>query len=197
MKLRILPLLMALVIGFSAGAQDKIGKMSVADFNAINAKGNTAVSAVTATGTALSAGDKQLLLKIAAGGQRQLAISQAVLAKATNEQVKLLAQSEVEEQTGVAAKLKEIATAKNVTLPEGPDAAAQQLVTQVNGLSGTAVDAFYLKQGGIKGHELLQATMLSVTAVAKDAALKKLATATLPVIRTHLTVSRQVQATMK
>ncbi len=109
----------------------------------------------------------------------------------------MLAASEVEEQTNVSAKLKEMAAAKGVTLPDAPDAATQALVTQVQGLSGTDVDAFYIREGGIKGHELLQKTMQMVNAKAQDADLKKLATATLPVIRTHLSVSKDERTMMQ
>ena len=205
MKITLLSGITALLIGFTASAQqttqaaqetDRIGKMTVASFNSINAKGNQMVSAITPTNAPLSAADNKLMLKVAAGGQRQLAISQAVLEKVTNPQVKLLANSEVEEQTGVSAKLKEIAAAKGVTLPEGPDSEAQSLVSQVQNLSGAELDAFYVNQSGIKGHELLQATMTTVNSTAKDATLKKLATATLPVIKTHLSVSKDVKSMM-
>jgi putative membrane protein len=196
--------ILALMIGLNANAQadttetnGKIGNMTIEAFNSVNAKGNQTVSAITPTSTALSAADKQLLTKIATGGQRQLAISQAVLANVTNPQVKLLATSEVEEQTGIAAKLKEIATAKGATLPEGPDAAAQQLVTQAQNLKGAELDAFYLDQSGIKGHELLQQTMTTVSTTAKDPTLKELAVGTLPVIRTHLSVSKSIKSMKK
>jgi putative membrane protein len=178
------------------GTVTKVGKMSVAAFNALNEKGSKMVAAIKPTKTALSAADKKLMLQVAAGGQRQLALSQAVLDKVTNPQVKLLAQSEVEEQTGVAAKLKEIADAKNITLPEGPDAAVQAMVGKVDGLSGGDLDAFYINESGVNGHVLLQKTMTTVNANAKDPALKKLAVATLPVIRTHLTISRDMKQTM-
>jgi putative membrane protein len=59
---------------------------------------------------------------------RQLAISQAVLNKATNEQVRMLAQSEVEEQTNLSKKLTEIAQAKGITLPTDLDAQTQTLL---------------------------------------------------------------------
>ncbi|HEX8314317.1 MAG TPA: DUF4142 domain-containing protein, partial [Flavisolibacter sp.] len=71
---------------------------------------------------------------------------------------------------------------------------AQALVSQAQNLSGAELDMFYLNEGGINGHQLLQTTMLTVSKNAKDASLKKLAAATLPVIRTHLTVSKDVKA---
>ncbi len=203
MKRTMFATMAALLLGSVALAQEetmdsltKIGNMPVATFNTLNEKGNKMVAAIQPTKTPLSAADKKLFLQVAAGGQRQLAMSQAVLDKATNPQVKLLAQSQVEEQTGVAAKLKEIATAKGISLPEGPDAAAQALVTKAQNLEEGEVDAFYINESGVKGHELLQKTMVTVNGTAKDPALKKLAAATLPVIRTHLAVSKEVKRMM-
>jgi putative membrane protein len=51
------------------------------------------------------------------GGIRQLAISQAVLDKVTDEEVRMLAQSGVDEQTNIAAKLRQVAAAKGITMP--------------------------------------------------------------------------------
>ena len=169
-----------------------IGKMKVAAFNSLNAKGAAMVSAIKPTKAALSAADNDLLMQVAMGGQKQLVVSQAALSKVTNPQVKLLAQSEVDEQTNVAAKLKEVATAKGVTLPAETNAAADSLLTQMNSLSGAELDAFYVAQSGIKGHQELLATMTTVNKTAKDLALKALAKATLPVIRLHLKVSTDV-----
>ena len=203
MKVKLLAAALILFGSFSVQAQKtsngtgKIGKLSVASFNAINKNGNKMVSAIKPSATPLSDADQQLLMQVAAGGQRQLALSQALLDKVSNRQVKLLAASEVEEQTNLSAKLQEMATAKGITLPADADTAAQGLVSQTEGLSGADADNFYLTEGGIKGHELLQATMQTVLKTATDPALKKLATATLPVIRTHLTVSRDVKGTMK
>lgn len=55
----------------------------------------------------------------------------------------------------------------------------------MNSLSGAELDAFYVAQSGIKGHQELLATMTKVNKTAKDVALKALAKATLPVIRFH------------
>jgi len=181
-----------LTAGAFAQEITKVGNMSVTAFQAANAKGAKAVNAIKPTSTKLSTADAALLTEIATGGQRQLAISKAIVDKATDPQVKLLANSEIEEQTGLSAKLTEIATAKGATLPSGPDAEAQALVAKASGLTGAEADAFYIKESGIKGHEKLQATMTKVLTKTKDATLRSLPVATLPVIRTHLSVARQV-----
>jgi putative membrane protein len=193
-----------LMVGFCASAQQsesnneaksdaRIGNMRQSQFMAINAKGAQMVSAIKPSSKRLSAADKQLFTKVALGGMRQLAVSEAVLASATDEDVRMLAQSEVEEQTGVKAKLEEIAQAKGLTLPSEPDAMTKTLVSRVQGLSADEVNAFYIRESGVKGHLLLQSTMTTVRSKAKDDTMKSLAAATLPVIKTHLNVSQQIE----
>lgn len=193
----------ALMFCFSSFAQQNattsngtIGKMPVATFNSMNAKGAATVKAIKPTKAALSAADQSLFMQVALGGQKQLAISQAALAKVSSPQAKLLASSEVEEQTTLSAKLQEIADAKGITLPPPPDTLAQTVLTRMQDLSGSALDAFYVSESGVKGHEELEKTMVMVNSSAKDATLKQLASATLPVIRTHLSVSRDVAGSM-
>jgi putative membrane protein len=120
-----------------------------------------------------------------------LEVSRAALEKVTNPEARILAQSEVEEQTAVSAKLQEIASAKGVTLPTAPNSKTQSMVRKMQGMSGTELDRNYVRESGVKGHERLQKTMSKVQSNATDASLKALATATMPVIQTHLQVSRQ------
>lgn len=179
-----------------ARSDARVGKMRVTDFQEANARGAQMVMAITPDNKPLSATDQQLFNQVALGGMRQLKVSQAVLAKATDEQVRTLAQSEVEEQTTVAAKLKEIATAKGASMPAEPDAETVALVSQIQSLTPGEVNLLYIRESGIKGHELLKQTMSTVKGNAADNNMKALAKATLPVIKTHLKVSKQVQDKM-
>ena len=97
-----------------------LGKMSMEEFKQKNAQGAAAVSAITPTDVALSVTDKQLMLDVALGGMMQLEVSKIAVQKATNEAVRTLAQGEVDEQTGLSAKLKAIAAVKRVALPAMP-----------------------------------------------------------------------------
>lgn len=169
---------------------DTIGNMSKADFNRINEEGNRMVSAISPTGGAVSKSDQKLFMQVAMGGMMQLEVSRAALAKVTSEEARMLAQSEVEEQTGVSAKLQELAAAKGITLPSAPDSKTQSLINKMNGMSGAELDLFYIRESGVKGHEKLEKTMNKVQSSATDENLKSLAAATLPVIRVHMQVSR-------
>ena len=177
-----------------ARSDARIGRMRVTEFMEINAKGTQMVNAITPDSKPLSSTDQQLFMQVAMGGMRQLMLSQAVLTKATNEQVRMLAQSEVEEQTNLSNKLKQIATAKGASMPQQPDAETTALVNSIQNMSADEVNLFYLREGGIKGHELLRATMNTVRGNASDDALEALAKATLPVIKTHLKVSKKVES---
>lgn len=182
---------------YEARADARVGDMAVSDFMKINENGAKMVTKIRPDNRQLSEADQQLFTQVANGGRRQLMVSQAVLGKATDEQVKLLAQSEVEEQTNVAAKLKEIAAAKGTTVPESPDAETEALVNSIGNMTADEVNAFYIRESGVKGHELLKETMTSVQANARDKSLKALAKATLPVIETHLQVSQVIQGGAK
>jgi putative membrane protein len=76
-----------------------LGRISVEEFNRLNAEGAAMVAAITPTSTALSRGDQKLMMEVAMGGMMQLEVSRAALARVTSPQARLLAQSEVEEQT--------------------------------------------------------------------------------------------------
>jgi putative membrane protein len=180
----------------AAKAPERIGRLSLTSFQEINARGTQMVNAIRPTATKLSAADQALFNQVAMGGMRQLAISQAVLDKATNEEVRMLAQSEVDEQTNIAAKLREVAAAKGITMPAAADPEVTALVQRINSASADEVNRIYLEEGGIRGHEMLQATMKTVKRTADDETMKALAVATLPVIKTHLKVSKKERREM-
>lgn len=100
----------------STGTTAMVGKESKSAFDALNKKGAADVSAIKPTSAKLSSADQALMLEVAKGGMMQLETSKIAVQKAQNEEVRQIAQAEVDEQTTLSAKLKEIATAKSVTL---------------------------------------------------------------------------------
>lgn len=182
--------------GAMMSSGDTIGNMSRAEFERINAQGAQTVAAIQPTSGQLSKGDQKLMMEVAMGGSQQLEVSRAALTKVTNEEARYLAQAEVDEQTALSAKLREIATAKGVTLPAEPNPKAASLISKMEGKSGADLDTFYIKESGVKGHEKLEKTMSKVQANAQDPALRSLAGAALPLVQTHLRVSRDSLAKM-
>ncbi|MEA3212403.1 MAG: putative rane protein [Chthoniobacter sp.] len=173
-----------------AAHDGKIGKIDPAEWTKINMEAGEKVKAIKPGAEKLSDGDQNLMLEIAAGGMMQLELSKAALAKATSADVKAYAQAEVDEQTGLAAKLKEIAGAKGVTLPEAPDDKTKKAVEKLNAKSGADFDREYLQESGVDGHQALEKTMSKVESKAADATLKTVASTALPLIKTHLQAAR-------
>ncbi|WP_041616360.1 DUF4142 domain-containing protein [Spirosoma linguale] len=180
----------------NSGSTSKVGNESMSAFDNQNKKGAAAVSAVAATPAKLSTADQDLMMQVAKGGMMQLEVSRLAVQSATNDQVKALAQAEVEEQTGLSAKLQEIASAKGVTLPTSPDAETQAVLTKLQSTSGMAFDRLYLTESGVKGHEKLDAVMSMVQSKATDPSMKNLAKAAHPLVKTHLKVARQIMNAM-
>lgn len=169
-----------------------IGKEPVTNFQRQNKQGAQAVGAVKPTGQKLSTTDQALMLEVAQGGMMQLELSKMAVQMAKNPEVQQLAQAEVEEQTGLAAKLQEIAKAKGVNLPPTPDAKTQAMVAKMKATSGASFDRMYVQESGVKNHQVLDQTLARVEANAKDDALKNVAKAAHPLVKTHLKVSQQV-----
>lgn len=190
-------LLLALTIAVpSVFAGSMIGDMTPEAFAAVNAKGAAAIAAIKVTSDPLSKGDEALLKQIADGGMMQLETSKVAEKMATRADVKVFAVAEVEEQTGLGAKLKEIAEAKKASLPAGPNPQTEAIVAKLSALKGAAFDSAYVENTGVKGHEALKATMKKVKAEAKDPALLAIAEAAAPVISAHLQVA-EAEATVK
>ena len=180
----------------TTGSASTVGKESRSEFDRQNQKGAAAVSAIQATPAKLSDADKNLMLQVAQGGMMQLQVSQVAIQNASSDEVKQLAQAEVQEQTGLSAKLQEIATAKGVSLPSAPDAQTQAMVTKMQGMSGAEFDKMYVQESGVNGHQKLDQVMSSVESSASDVNLKSLAKAAHPLVKTHLKVSKEIMSKM-
>lgn len=182
--------------GLGTEDEQKIGRLSASQFKKLNADAATTVKSLKASTVTLSEADARLMSLIAAGGMMQLKASEMALKNASSEDVRVIAQAEVLEQTGLSAKLAEFAAFKQVAAPADPHEATAALLDELKAQKGAAFDRAYLAQSGVKGHELLRDTMTKVQSEAADPDLKALAMATLPLIETHLNVSKDEMASM-
>jgi putative membrane protein len=167
-----------------------LGQLGPDEFKQSNAAAASRVNAIQAGSTAFTENDKELAKEIALWGMWQLELSKVAASMATSQDVKMIAQAEVDEQTVVAAKLKEIAAAGRATLPASPDQDTLDMIEKLKKESALELDKKYLKESGIKGHEKLKAIMEKVQKNADSGTLKALADATLPIINTHLKVAK-------
>ncbi|HEX8310347.1 MAG TPA: DUF4142 domain-containing protein [Chthoniobacteraceae bacterium] len=188
----------ALSLSLMASAEAQtIGKLQSKEFTSINKQAQSTMSAIKPTDAPLSPADQKLMTQVATGGMMQLQMSVVAAKMATTPEVRAIAEAEVAEQTGLAAKLKELTAAKKVTMPDKPDEKIQKMVANLQGKSSNEFDRAYLKQSGVEGHELLKKTMETVASTATDPALKAIAAASLPLIKTHLQVAQDQLSAMK
>ncbi|GAB3694792.1 hypothetical protein GCM10027592_16150 [Spirosoma flavus] len=173
-----------------------VGKETKAEFDSQNQKGAAAVGAVSATPAKLSSADQSLMMEVAKGGMMQMAVSQVAVQKATSPEVREYAQAEVDEQTGLSTKLKEIASAKGITLPSSPDSETQAMVSKLQGMSGASLDKMYMDEIGVKGHQKLDGVMSKVESSASDPSLKGVGSAAHPLVKTHLNVAKDIKGKM-
>jgi len=176
---------------------DLVGRTSKIEFDRMNKEGASTVAAITPNSTKLSKADEDLMMQVAMGGMMQLETSKVAVQKSTNPEIREIAQAEVDEQTGLSAKLQEIATAKGVTLPSTPDAKTQEMVTKMQGMSGAALDRHYVQEHAVKGHETLDKVMSKVESRGQDANLMAVAKAAHPLVKTHLKVARELSTKMR
>ena len=169
-----------------------VGRTSKMEFDRMNKEGAATVSAVSPSSAKLSKADENLMLQVAMGGMMQLESSRIAVQKSTNTEVRDMAQAEVEEQTGLSAKLQEIAMAKGITLPATPDAKTQAMLTKMQAMSGAELDRHYVEKHAVKGHELLDKMMSKVESKGQDASLMAVAKAAHPLVITHLKVAREL-----
>ncbi|MCW1912958.1 DUF4142 domain-containing protein [Luteolibacter sp. GHJ8] len=183
---------MGLSLTLTAKAKDdgKAGELGAAEFKKINSEAGSKLKALKVNDTALSEADKALVDEVALGGMMQLQVSEIALEKTTSADVKLIAGAEVEEQTGLAAKLKEFASAKGTKLPTQLNDKGRKLLADLKA-AGKELDRVYLEKSGVEGHQELMKTMSKVKASAVDNALKALAETALPLIEVHLAVAKQ------
>lgn len=174
-----------------AASDGRIGNTAREEWDQVNRDAATKIAAIRPDSSDLSAPDQKLLAGIVTLGMMQLELSRLAADQSTNADVRVYAQTEITEQAGLSAKLREIAAAKGITLPGEPDAKTTAAVDNLRTRSGDAFDTEYLRLAGIEGHRVLERTMDKVQSSADDDSLRRVAAVTLPLIRFHLQAARE------
>jgi len=88
-----------------------------------------------------------------------------------------------------AAKL---AQTKGVTPPDGPSVVQTTEITALKALTGGAFDAMYVNRIGVASHEATVEMFEKASNEAQDADVRAMATDTLPKLREHLKMARDL-----
>jgi len=156
---------------------------------------STAPSAKTATSSQseVSAADQKFMRNAAAGGATEVELGKLTADKATNEKVTEFGKRMVTDHGKAGDELKSLASQKNVTIPDGPDAKGKATIDKLSKLSGAAFDKAYMKEM-VADHQKDVAEFQKASTHCADADLKTWAGTTLPTLQEHLRMAKEASS---
>ncbi len=125
-------------------------------------------------------------------GKAEIELGQLAVQKSQDKGVRDYAQRMVKDHQAADAKLKKIASAENLQLPQSLDAEHQQLKAKLSALQGEAFDREYAKAMA-KGHDKAVALFESASqAPQMTPELKEFAASTLPTLKEHMDMAHSL-----
>jgi putative membrane protein len=140
--------------------------------------------------------DSAFVKEAAAGGMAEVEMGKLAQEKAGSDQVKQFGSRMVQDHSKANDELKQVAGAKGVGLPAGPDAKAQAEMKKMQGLSGPAFDKHYMDHM-VADHKQDIAAFEKEAKSGKDPEVKAFAEKSLPTLKEHLQLAQQAQAAVK
>lgn len=143
---------------------------------------------VAASSMALAASpDKGFYVKAAKVGMAEVETGKLAQQKGSTEAVRSFGAKMVEDHTAANEKLMALAASKQVKLPKDMDFKHKIMAKSLGAKSGADFDKAYIK-GQIADHKATIALFEREISSGKDAEAKAFATASLPVVKSHLTM---------
>jgi putative membrane protein len=153
------------------------------------------IAARTLSATHADDGDSQFVNKAAAGGMSEIKLGQLAVDKGSNSAVKEFGQRMVTDHSKANQELKEVASRVNIALPDTMTASDQALYESLSKLSGPAFDRAYAR-AMVKDHEDDVTAFQRETLEGKNTAVKEFALKTVPTLKEHLQLAREMQKTV-
>jgi putative membrane protein len=129
--------------------------------------------------------DSSFYKSAAEGGMSEVELGELAQQKASNAAVKDFGAMMVKDHTAANDKLKALAAAKQVSLPDGPSVMQKASKTKLNMLSGDSFDRSYVT-AMINDHKEDIKEFQKEASEGKDPQAKAFASATLPTLQMHL-----------
>jgi putative membrane protein len=139
--------------------------------------------------------DTHFAMTAAEGGILEVALGRLALQQASNAEVQEFASRMVTDHSRANMELKAIAESKDLALPseEGVKAKHQGMIAKLEKLEGAAFDRAYMADM-VKDHDKDVALFEKEASSGRDAALQEFAQKTLPILREHQKMAKQVNA---
>lgn len=142
-------------------------------------------------GTGLNAGDPALFINAANNiNMAEIQMGRLARERGQSQTVRQLGEHMVQDHTMLEAKLKAVASAKDIVLPTQLDAKHQKKFDELASLSGAAFDRQYLDMQ-VKGHQKAISLFQQAAAENTEPAVRDLAKSALPQLQEHLQMAQR------
>ncbi len=145
--------------------------------------------------TAVDEDAAEFFVKAADGGMAEVAAGKMAQEKATNPKVKEFGAMMVTDHTGANSGLKDLASRRNVTLPDTVSNDHKEAAAKLAKKSGKEFDKDYMDMQ-VKDHEKTIKLFEDGSRDVKDAELKAFIDQTLPKLRSHLDAAKAIQKSL-
>jgi putative membrane protein len=159
--------------------------------NGVTAAVNSVSNAVTGRPT-----EEDFWNKAAEGGMAEVELSKLAQTKAQNADVKKFAQTMVTDHTKANGELKTLAGKMNVTLPSELNSTHKSTADKLNSLTGADFDKAYV-DAMVKDHDDAVSLFQTEADGGTTADLKAFAAKTLPTLKSHQSMIKDIQGKMK
>lgn len=139
--------------------------------------------------------DTKFMKEAAEGGMGEVALGQLAAEKASSSDVKKFGQRMVDDHSKANEELKQLASQKNVALPNDLSAKDKATKAALEKLSGEQFDQAYMKDM-VKDHKKDVGDFRRESKSAQDPEVKKFAAQTLPTLEDHLKQAESVAQLM-
>lgn len=140
--------------------------------------------------------DATFMRQAAADGLAEVQLGRLALERASSAQVRQLAQRIVDNHTEANDQLMTLAERKQVTLPAEPMPTQQHEAARLKALSGAAFDQAYARTM-VQDHRKAIRLFGMASRNSADSEVKQFASATLPVLKTHLRLAEEAAGSGK
>jgi putative membrane protein len=164
--------------------------------SAAQGTGASAPAAGKSGGAAVAAADKAFAQKAAIGGMAEVELGKLAQQKASSDQVKQFGARMVDDHSKANDELKQVASAKGLTLPSDLDAKHKSTMAKLQKLSGAQFDRAYMDDM-VADHKEDVADFKKQASSGRDSDLKGFAAKTLPTLEDHLKMAQTTDAAVK
>ena len=140
--------------------------------------------------------EAKFAMEAAMGGMAEVEMGRLATQKASNDRVKQFGQKMVDDHSKANNDLKQAATQEGIELPADTSAKHKAAMQKLSGLSGAAFDKAYM-DAMVKDHVTDVKEFEKASKAPGDSAVKKFAVSTLPTLKDHLQMARDLDNEVK